>query len=145
MQAAVDDAFPGATLGVGIAAGARLAVWFAEPGLARPFSALELSDGTLRYLCLLAALLSRRPPALLALNEPETSIHPRLIEPLGRLIAAAAERSQVWVTTHSEALAAQLARASGAEPIRLEKVAGETRVAQPDDDDWEPVEVDEED
>jgi len=152
LRAAVDDAFPGATLLVELIGvpesgvvppGNRLQVSLWEHGFGRPFSALELSDGTLRYLCLLAALLSPRPPALLALNEPETSIHPRLIEPLGRLIAAAAERSQVWVTTHSEALAAQLARASGTEPIRLEKVAGETRVVQADDDDWAPAEDEE--
>ena len=46
------------------------------------FTAGELSDGTLRYLCLLAVLLSPRPPELLALNEPETSIHADLLEPL---------------------------------------------------------------
>ncbi len=103
---------------------------------------VRAQDRTLRYLCLLAALLSTRPPALLALNEPETSIHPRLIEPLGRLILSAAQRSQIWITTHSEPLATQLARATGEDPIRLEKVAGETRLMRPPDDDWEPSEED---
>ena len=53
---------------------------------ANSFDASELSDGTLHYLCLLAALLSPRPPSLLALNEPEASIHPDLIGPLAKLI-----------------------------------------------------------
>ena len=89
----------------------------------------ELSDGTLHYLCLLAALLSPRPPSLLALNEPEASIHPDLIEPLAKLIARASEKSQVWVTTHSQPLAEAIQRETGIEAIRLEKVQGETAVA----------------
>src|SRR5581483_9977257 len=98
------------------------------PGFQRPFQARELSDGTLRYLCLVAALLSPRPPALLALNEPETSIHPDLIEPLAALIARVSRDSQLWVTTHSQALAKAIEDRTGAEPITLEKVDGETRV-----------------
>ncbi len=47
-----------------------------QPGLLRPLRAAELSDGTLRYLLLAAALLTPRPPELLVLNEPETSLHP---------------------------------------------------------------------
>jgi predicted ATPase len=98
------------------------------PGFHDPFDARELSDGTLRYLCLLAALLSPRPPSVLALNEPETSIHPDLLEPLARLLLRASRSSQLWITTHSEALAAMIERESGSAPIRLEKVDGETRV-----------------
>jgi predicted ATPase len=58
-------------------------------GLPRPLKTSELSDGTLRYLLLVAALLSPRPPALMILNEPETSLHPDLLPPLARLIAQA--------------------------------------------------------
>src|SRR4051794_35203835 len=47
-----------------------------QHGLLRPLSGAELSDGTLRYLLWVAALLTPRPPALLVLNEPETSLHP---------------------------------------------------------------------
>jgi len=144
LQNAIEDAFPGATLTIATDDDSRLKLSLEEPGLSRPLTVAELSDGTLRYLCLLAALLSSQPPALLALNEPETSIHPRLIEPLGRLILSAAERSQVWITTHSEALATQLARATGVDPIRLEKVGGETRLVRPPEDDWEPEEEEEE-
>ena len=73
------------------------------PGLNRPMGAGELSDGTLRYLCLMAALLSPRPPPFLALNEPEMSLHPDLLGPLSRLIVEAAKNSQIWVTTHADA------------------------------------------
>ena len=58
-------------------------------GLLRPLVAAELSDGTLRYLLLVAALLSPRPPQLMVLNEPETSLHPDLLAPLARLIGEA--------------------------------------------------------
>ena len=64
----------------------------------------ELSDGTLRYLLLMVALLSPRPPAFMVLNEPEMSLHPDLLPALGRLIAKASERSQVLVVSHSREL-----------------------------------------
>jgi predicted ATPase len=55
----------------------------AKNGLLRPLKASELSDGTLRYLLLVAALLSPRPPALMILNEPETGLLPDLLPPAG--------------------------------------------------------------
>ena len=124
---AIDAAFPGATLRIE-APRARFSLLLRMPGFVGPFDTRELSDGTLRYLCLLAALLSPRPPAVLALNEPETSIHPDLVEPLAHLILRASRSSQIWITTHSEPLAQQIERHSGAAPIRLEKVDGETRI-----------------
>lgn len=125
---AVQRAFPGASLVIEAAA-AQFRIGLHMPGILRPLQTAELSDGTLRYLCLVAALLSPRPPALLAFNEPETSIHPDLLDPLARLIAAAARSSQLWVTTHSARLAGLIAEHSGEAPIRLEMVDGETRVA----------------
>jgi predicted ATPase len=101
----------------------------AMPGIQRPLRAAELSDGTLRYLCFLAALLSPRPPTFLALNEPETSLHPDLLEPLAHLVARAAKTSQICLTTHAESLAATIARLTGRPAVHLEKVDGETRVA----------------
>jgi predicted ATPase len=90
--------------------------------------AAELSDGTLRYLLLIAALLSPRPPALMILNEPEASLHPDLLAPLARLIEQAAKQSQIVVVTHAPALVAELASAPAARLIRLEKQFGETIV-----------------
>lgn len=96
------------------------------PGLLRPLQARELSDGQLRFLCLCAALLSPRPPSLLALNEPETSIHPDLIDSLARLVVGAAKYTQLWITTHSIPLAEHIARHSGVPCVRLCMVQGET-------------------
>jgi predicted ATPase len=90
--------------------------------------ASELSDGTLRVLCLVAALLSPRPPALLALNEPETSLHPDLREPFARLIATASRSTQLWITTHARDLAERIEAFSGHPRLELRLVDGETRV-----------------
>ena len=105
---AVGDAFDGAALAVRVSA-ARFDLALHQPGMLRPLGAAELSDGTLRYLLLVAALLTPRPPALMILNEPETSLHPDLLAPLARLVRRAAERAQVVVVSHSEALIAELA------------------------------------
>jgi len=113
LDAAAADAFQGASLDVPVVDG-RFDVHLHQPGMLRPLTAAELSDGTLRYLCLVAALLTVDPPPLMVLNEPETSLHPDLLPPLARLITAAAERSQIMVVSHSEALA-QLLRVNDVE------------------------------
>jgi predicted ATPase len=105
-----------------------LSVALETEGCARPLLARELSDGTLKFLCLAAALLSPRPPALIALNEPEASLHPDLLAPLARLIVDASRHSQVWVTTHSQLLTEEIRKASGIEPIALQLIDGETIV-----------------
>ena len=92
----------------------------------RVFEANELSDGTLRYLALAGALLGYRLPGFVALNEPEASLHPDLLEPLARLIIRAAERTQVWVVTHSERLAEAFADAGAVTPRTVIKRDGET-------------------
>jgi len=99
-----------------------------QHGLLRPLKAAELSDGTLRYLLLVAALLSPRPPALMILNEPETSLHSDLLPPLGRLIARASERSQVVVVSHAAGLLSELDGVPGGRRIVLDKELGETLV-----------------
>ncbi|HUZ14338.1 MAG TPA: AAA family ATPase [Caulobacteraceae bacterium] len=95
----------------------------------RIFEQIELSDGTLRFLGVAGALLGYRLPAFIALNEPEASLHPSLLDPLGRLIAKAAERTQVWVVTHSEPLAAAIERHGAARPRLVSKLAGATEIA----------------
>ena len=104
-----------------------------QRGLLRPLSTSELSDGTLRYLLLVAALMTPRPPTLMVLNEPETSLHPDLIPPLARLILKASSRSQVVVVSHNQALAGVFG-GDGVLAYRLEKETGETVVP-----DAEPV------
>jgi predicted ATPase len=112
----------------------RFGLTLKMPEFQRPFEARELSDGTLHYLCLLAALLSPRPPAVLALNEPEASIHPDLLGPLAELVVKASRDSQLWITTHSTVLAGVIHELSGAAPVVLEKVDGMTRISRPDAD-----------
>jgi predicted ATPase len=99
------------------------------PGLMRPLYAREFSDGQLRFLCLCAALLTPRPPSLLALNEPETSLHPDLIAPLAKLIVAVSKDTQLWITTHSTELASRIEEQSGIPRVRLAMTAGETVLA----------------
>jgi predicted ATPase len=66
--------------------------------------ATRLSDGTMRWLALLALLLDPRPPPLIVIEEPELGLHPDLIRSLGELLRRAAERTQLIITTHSSAL-----------------------------------------
>ena len=132
LDQAIDDAFPGGCVAVSHGNG-----WFEvemqQHGLLRPLKATELSDGTLRYLLWVAALLTPRPPGLLVLNEPETSLHPDLLPALGRLIAQTAERSQVLVVSHAPALIDALQQVPECHAITLEKKFGETRLCGQDE------------
>ena len=76
---------------------------------------------------MVAALLTPRPPGLLVLNEPETSLHPDLLPALGRLIAQTAERSQVVVVSHAPPLIDALQRRPECHSITLDKRLAETR------------------
>ncbi|MDP3276750.1 MAG: AAA family ATPase [Deltaproteobacteria bacterium] len=83
----------------------QLSLELVVPGVARPLAMHEWSDGTLRMVLLLTALNSPRPPTLLALNEPESSLHPDVLPALGTAILEAARHTQLWVTTHALGLA----------------------------------------
>lgn len=126
LNAAIDDAFPGSRLHIDFQAGGRFAVELRQEGLLRPLSAAELSDGTLRYLLLVAALLTPRPPSLMVLNEPETSLHPDLLPALGRLIIAASKQTQVWVVSHASRLIATLKESPECNTLELDKQLGQT-------------------
>ncbi|WP_407156039.1 AAA family ATPase [Bradyrhizobium sp. STM 3557] len=127
LDAAIDDAFPGARLAAG-EKGSLCQMSLRFPDMPRPFAAHELSDGTLKYLCLLGALMGYRLPPLIALNEPEASLHPSLLAPLARLIASAAGRSRIWIVTHSEELAGHLLEEAGKRARRVIKSAGATGI-----------------
>ena len=127
IDAAIEDAFPGARLRGDTGGGrCRLAIDF--PDMPRPLEAHELSDGTLKYLCLVGALCGYRLPTLVALNEPEASLQAELIGPLARLIGGAARRTQLWVVTHSTRLGEELERLTGIRPRQVTKHAGATRI-----------------
>ncbi len=135
MDVAIADAFPGALVEVTGTDG-YFELEMRQNGLLRPLKTSELSDGTLRYLLLVAALLSPRPPALMILNEPETSLHPELLPALARLIAKASRRSQVVVVSHAPALVAALDAVPDSRRIVLEKLLGETVVKENTPPDW---------
>jgi predicted ATPase len=135
LRDAITDAFPGAGVEI-VESDGYFELEMRQHGLLRPLKAAELSDGTLRYLLLTAALLSPRPPGLMILNEPETSLHPDLLPPLARLIAQAAKRSQLVVVSHATALVAALAGAGDARQIVLDKQLGETLVQDDERPAW---------
>ncbi|PTR26763.1 MULTISPECIES: AAA family ATPase [unclassified Pseudomonas] len=128
LRAAISDAFPGARLAIEPLSGGRFAIEFHQEGLLRPLSAAELSDGTLRYLLLVAALLTPRPPTLMVLNEPETSLHPDLLPALARLIIRACGQCQVWVVSHARRLISALQQDPDCNCIVLEKNLGQTAI-----------------
>ncbi len=127
LTSAIDQAFPGSRVEITETDG-----WFGieltQPGMLRPMVGRDLSDGTLRFLGLAAALLSPSPPPLLVLNEPETSLHPEVVPAVAALVAAAARRTQVVVVTHAMALAQALDGEDGCLWHELVKDTGETRV-----------------
>lgn len=126
LRATIADAFPGSAIEID-ARGSAFEVALRQPGLLRPLGSAEFSDGTLRYLLLVAALLTARPPTLMVLNEPETSLHRDLLAPLARLIVRASAQSQIIVVTHAGPLVEALSEA-GAKRFVLNKELGETVV-----------------
>ncbi|BBZ27691.1 ATP-binding protein [Mycolicibacterium madagascariense] len=124
---AVAAAFDGAEVSVAVRDG-LFELQLSQRGMLRPLRAAELSDGTLRFLLWGAALLSPRPPSLMVVNEPETSLHPDLVAPLAAMVLAAAARTQVVVVTHSQAMRDHLANDTTSD-VELYKEWGETRVA----------------
>ncbi len=126
LDATIDHAFPGARLDIPPPGrDASFAMVFPEmPN--RAFGPAELSDGTLQFIALLGALLAYRPPPFIALNEPEASLHPDLLPALARAMAKAAERTQVWVVTHSTALADAIAEETGTTPRTVIRRNGST-------------------
>ena len=124
LRAAIADAFPGAG---SIAENDGYFELDVQHGLLRPLRAAELSDGTLRYLLLTAALMSPRPPGLMILNEPETNLHPDLRRRRWRSSSQAARRRSSWSSArHGAGLL--VADAGGARQIVLDKQLGETLV-----------------
>lgn len=127
LERTIQDAFPGSALAIEHSEG-RFSVGLKQPGMLRALGAAELSDGTLRFLLWSAALLTPRPPPLMVLNEPETSLHPDLLPALARLILEASKNSQLWIVSHSARLIAALEETSSCNSLRLAKDLGETQI-----------------
>jgi predicted ATPase len=84
--------------------GGTVQIFIREQGLIQPIPATRLSDGTLRYLFLMALLLDPTPPPLICIEEPEIGLHPDILPTIAEMLIEASQRTQLIVTTHSDAL-----------------------------------------
>lgn len=112
--------------------GGNVLLYLVEKG-GREIPATRLSDGTLRYLCLLAILLHPEPPPLIAIEEPELGLHPDVIPHIAELLIRASQHSQLVVTTHSRMLVDALSDDPGS-VIVCEKQDGVSCFARQDKD-----------
>lgn len=88
--------------------GGTVQFYLHETGFNSPIASTRLSDGTMRFVALLAILLEPSPPPLVCIEEPELGLHPDAAALLGDLLIEASERMQLVVTTHSDALVSAL-------------------------------------
>lgn len=88
--------------------GSSVQFYLHETGFNSPIASTRLSDGTIRFMALLAILLAPSPPPLVCIEEPELGLHPDAVALLGELLVEASERMQLVVTTHSDALVSAL-------------------------------------
>jgi predicted ATPase len=109
--------------------GGTIQLFLHYSGLRAPVPATRLSDGTIRYLCLLAVLCHPEPPPLVCLEEPELGLHPDLLARLAELLVDASHRMQLVVTTHSDTLVDGLTNVPEA-VIVCEKQNGSTRMSR---------------
>jgi predicted ATPase len=111
--------------------GGSVQIYLHEDGLKTPVPATRLSDGTIRFLALMAVLLHPKKAPLLCIEEPELGLHPDALAIIAELLVAAKSQTQVIVTTHSDVLVSALSEhadsvlvseylASGTEFRRLE-------------------------
>lgn len=88
--------------------GGTVQLFLHEKGLKQPIPATRLSDGILRYLSLLTILLHPTPPPLVCIEEPELGLHPDVLPTVAEMLVEASHRTQLVVTTHSDALVSAL-------------------------------------
>ncbi len=111
--------------------GGTAQIFFHEEGLQHPIPAARLSDGSLRYLCLLAVLCHPEPPPVICIEEPEIGLHPDIIPEVAKLLVEASSRSQIFVTTHSDILVDALTDTPEAVVV-CEKYEGATKLRRLD-------------
>ena len=91
-----------------VISGGTVQFYLHESGFRAPIPATRLSDGTIRFIALLATLLTPEPPSLVCIEEPELGLHPDAVALLADLLVEASQRMQLVVTTHSDALVSAL-------------------------------------
>jgi predicted ATPase len=90
------------SLAVWLSAG-YASIYLDERGIKR-VPAVRLSDGTLKFLCLMAILCHESPPKLVCIEEPEAGLHPDALRLIADALKEASARTQLVVTTHSTEL-----------------------------------------
>ena len=88
--------------------GGTIQFYLHEPGFSAPIPASRLSDGTIRFVAMLATMLAPKPPPLVCIEEPELGLHPDALDIIAELLLDASNRTQLIVTTHSDALVSAL-------------------------------------
>lgn len=117
--------------------GGAVQIFFHEKGLRYPVPATRLSDGSLRYLCLLAILYNPNPTGVVCIEEPELGLHPDVIPEIAKLLVEASSRRQIFVTTHSDVLVDALTETPEA-VIVCEKEEGSTVMRRLDAEELKP-------
>ena len=118
-------------------ASGEVQISFHEEGLQHSVPATRLSDGSLRYLCLLAVLCHPDPPPVICIEEPEIGLHPDIIPKVAKLLVEASSRSQIFVTTHSDILVDALTDTPESIVV-CEKFDGATQLSRLDKTELEP-------
>ena len=131
------DFYPAVEDVVASVSGGTVQLFFHEKGLSHPVPATRLSDGSLRYLCLLAVLCHPEPPRVICIEEPELGLHPDIIPEVAKLLVKASSRSQIFVTTHSDILVDALTDVPEA-VIVCEKRDGATQLTRLDSERLKP-------
>jgi predicted ATPase len=126
------DLYDGLTDFTVVVEGGTVQVFFTEGDFSIP--ATRVSDGTLRYLCLLAILCDPEPPPLICIEEPELGLHPDILPKLADLLRNASERTQLIVTTHSDILVDAMTETPECVVV-CEKHEGRTEMTRLDKDD----------
>ncbi len=117
--------------------GGTVQIFFREKGLRQNVPATRLSDGSLRYLCLLAVLCHPASPPVICIEEPEIGLHPDVIPEVAKLLVEASARSQIFVTTHSDILVDALTDVPEAVTV-CEKAEGATQLRRLSPDELKP-------
>ena len=117
--------------------GGTVQIFFHERGLYHSVPATRMSDGSLRYLCLLAVLCHPSPAPIVCIEEPEIGLHPDVIPEVAKLLVEASSRSQIFVTTHSDILVDALTDVPEA-VIVCEKSDGATQLRRLDAEELRP-------
>ena len=117
--------------------GGTVQTFFHEESLVHSVPATRLSDGSMRFLYLLAVLCHPNPPWIVCIEEPELGLHPDIIPEVAKLLVEASSRSQIFVTTHSDILVDALTDVPEA-VIVCEKVDGATQLRRLDANDLKP-------